>query len=568
VAKGSDLDRVTAIVLQEMRSPLIVLLCVYTIGISVMVVIPGVDGRSMGIFHAFYFMTYTATTTGFGELPLEFSDAQRMWATVCLYLSVVAWIYGIGTIIRLVQNPHFTRALDQNRFARAVARIKDPFFIICGFGDTGSLLARGLSDHRINAVVIDVDEERIKALRLRDYDVPMPGLEGDASVPKNLNDAGLARSNCKGVVLLTGNEDDNLKIAVMARLLNPVAEVVCHSTTRAHEEELKGLGSVVLTDPFETFARELGFALHQPPLHTLDEWLVGARGVSLANPISYPHGTWVLCGYGKLGRWLHQSLSDWGVKTVVVDPKIDEASEVTHGISGLATRANLEKAEIADAAGVIAATNSDADNLAILLTARNLNPNAKLIVRQNSHENELAFNAASADLIMQPSLVTARRILLRLLSPLIQELLDYLEVHPDILSEVVLPTLHESITQPSPALWTVRLTDAETPIALSYLNNHGSLTLDTVFRDARDRSRYLSAVPLLLKRNDECLIMPPRETILVPDDEILVCSTHSAKFIARSNLANSYTLAYLATGQVQTRGWLMAHLGGTVQTGR
>ena len=123
----------------------------------------------MGMFHAFYFMTYTATTTGFGELPQEFSDAQRMWATVCLYMSVVAWIYGIGTIIRLVQNPHFTLAVAQARFARAVARIREPFVIICGFGDTGSLLARGLSDRRMTAVIIDTDVERIKALKLRDY---------------------------------------------------------------------------------------------------------------------------------------------------------------------------------------------------------------------------------------------------------------------------------------------------------------------------------------------------------------------------------------------------------------
>jgi hypothetical protein len=100
-----------------MRAPLVVLVCVYTLGIAVMVMIPGSSGEPMGLFHAFYFMTYTATTTGFGELPHEFSDPQRMWATVCLYMSVVTWIYAIGTIIRLAQNPHFTLALAQARVA-------------------------------------------------------------------------------------------------------------------------------------------------------------------------------------------------------------------------------------------------------------------------------------------------------------------------------------------------------------------------------------------------------------------------------------------------------------------
>jgi len=561
MAKGSDLDRVTAIVLQEMRSPLLVLLGVYAIGISVMVMIPGVDGEPMGIFHAFYFMTYTATTTGFGELPVEFSNGQRMWATVCLYMSVVAWIYGIGTIIRLVQNPHFILALWQNRFARAVNRIREPFFIICGFGDTGSLLARGLSEHRMNAVVIDRDGERIKALRLRDYSVPMPGLEGDASVPKNLQDAGLTRKNCKGVVLLTGDEEVNLKIAVMTRLLNPEAEVICRSTSRVHEEELIGLGSVVLADPFETFARELGFALHQPPLHTLDEWLVGAKGISLSTLVSYPQGTWVLCGYGKLGRWLYKSLREWGVETVVVDPNVNTATDVADHINGLATRANLQKAGIAGAAGVIAATNSDADNLAILLTARSLNPGAQLIVRQNSHENELAFNAASADLIMQPSLVTARRILLRLISPLIQDLLEYLEQQPEFLSDVVMPALDEAVKVTGPALWTVTIGPQQTPAVMRYIEEAGSLTLTCLFRDIRDRSKSLNAVPLLLKRGEERVVMPDHFHELATGDEILVCSTHQAKARVRANIADTYTIRYLATGIEKPHGWLMSRVG-------
>ena len=560
MAKGSDLDRVTAIVLQEMRNPLIVLLGVYSLGIAVMVMIPGTDGQPMGIFHAFYFMTYTATTTGFGELPLEFSDGQRMWATVCLYMSVIAWIYGIGTIIRLIQNPHFTLAVDQTRFARSVARIREPFFIICGFGDTGSLLARGLSDRRMNAVIIDTDMERIKALRLRDYTVAMPGLEGDASVPKNLTDAGLTRSDCRGVILLTGDEDVNLKIAVMTRLLNPAAEVICRSTTRAHEEELKGLGSVVLTDPFETFARELGFALHQPPLHTLDEWLVGVH-VSLSTLISYPQGTWVLCGYGKLGHWLYRSLSDWGVNTVVVDPNVDVAAEVSRGIAGLATRANLEKAGIESASGVIAATNSDADNLAILLIARNLNPGAQLIVRQNSHENELAFNAASADLIMQPSLVTARRILLRLVSPLILDMLEYLEKNPALLSDVVLPRLRDTVRESSPSLWTIKLTTADSSVLVALLEEGGELPLASLFNDARDRSKTLPAVPLVLARGNEQTIMPDAETRLQVDDEVLVCSTSAAMSRLQTNLSSQHTVTYLVTGEDPARGWLMSWFG-------
>jgi len=560
MAKGSDLDRVTAIVLREMRVPLVALVGVYALGIAVMVMIPGVNGEPMSLFHAFYFMTYTATTTGFGEIPIPFSDPQRMWATICLYMSVVAWVYAIGTIIRLIQNPHFTLAVAQARFGRAVKRINEPFYIICGFGDTGSLLARGLSDHHMAAVIIDTDAERIKALTLRDYHVPMPGLEGDASVPKNLTDAGLARDHCRGVVLLTGDEDVNLKIAVMVRLLNPSASVVCRSLSRSHDEELTGLGSVVVIDPFESWARELGLALHKPSLHTLDEWLVGARGVSLEKLIFHPQGTWILCGYGKLGKMLHATLKNLGVKLVVIAVGVDAKPEVEVGISGLATRANLQRAGVSDVAGIVAATNSDADNLAILLTARNLNPKAHLIVRQNSHENELAFNAASADLIMQPSLVTARRILLQLISPLIRDWLDYLEDQPDFLHDICFPRLRAEVGDVEPALWTLRIDTEQAPAVLEYLLDD-QIAVGDVFRDVRERGSYLGCVPLVLKRVDEKMMLPAADVALQSGDEILMCSRRGVERIVRANMANIYTVEMLVTGIAPPRGYAMQWLG-------
>lgn len=74
----SDLDRVTAIVLQLMRGPILVLLSVYAIGITGMTLMPGQDADGnpshMNLFHSFYFFTYSATTTGFGEIPHPFTD--------------------------------------------------------------------------------------------------------------------------------------------------------------------------------------------------------------------------------------------------------------------------------------------------------------------------------------------------------------------------------------------------------------------------------------------------------------------------------------------------------------
>ena len=76
------------LILRRMRMPLLVLIVAYAVSILGLVLIPGmeVDGKPqhLTIFHAFYIMTYTATTTGFGELPVPFTDAQRLWVTISL----------------------------------------------------------------------------------------------------------------------------------------------------------------------------------------------------------------------------------------------------------------------------------------------------------------------------------------------------------------------------------------------------------------------------------------------------------------------------------------------------
>ena len=131
MATTTDLDRVSMVVLRYMRGPVFVLITVYAIGITGMSLIPGYDNNGnlvyMDLFHSFYFFTYTATTTGFGEIPYEFTDEQRLWAIFCVYMGVIAWLYAISSIFRLVRNQHFLFALNEHRFARRVRRIHRPF---------------------------------------------------------------------------------------------------------------------------------------------------------------------------------------------------------------------------------------------------------------------------------------------------------------------------------------------------------------------------------------------------------------------------------------------------------
>lgn len=558
MAATSELDRVSMVVLRYLRRPVFVLIVVYAIGITGMALIPGQDADGnveyMSLFHAFYFFTYTATTTGFGEIPNEFTDAQRLWTIFCLYMGVVSWLYAIGSTLRLVQNPHFLLALNEHQFAKSVRRTDHPFFIICGFGDTGSLLARGLSDHWLGAVVLDTDPERIKALALRDYHVKMPGLCADPTVPKHLVDAGVSLPNCKAVVVLTMDEEVNLRISIMARFLNPELPILCRSTSKRHSEHLEMLGNVTVINPFEIFAQLLSMAITAPRLHNLNSCLVHAKGVKLGEPLDVPIGDWILCGYGRMGKWLHQYFVKHGVRPVIIDPDVGEVAGASKIIHGHANHHSLKEAGIDRAAGIVAGTDHDHDNLSILMCVRAVRPEAFTIIRQNRHENQIAYDAANTDLILQSSLTTARRILKHLISPQIQELIENLRDQGEEITRQVVDQLRAAIGDKKPHLWRLNLCPQEASSIFEHLSKNRPLTTGELIRNPYNLGESIACMVFSIQRDDRLIMLPDLSERLYPGDEILLCGTEHSETLLAATLNNAYTLHYLITGIDAPRG--------------
>ncbi|MBT4145964.1 MAG: potassium channel protein, partial [Gammaproteobacteria bacterium] len=492
--------------------------------------------------------------TGFGEIPFAFSNAQRLWAIVCLYVSVVTWFYALGSIVRLFQNVLFKRAVDELRFALSVNRIVSPFYIICGFGDTGSVLVRGLNDAGLHAVVIDENAERIQALKLRNYKTSVPGLTADASVPKHLLEAGVTNQYCKAVVAITSNEDVNLKISAVARLLNPDIRILTMSKVDVFEETLAALGGEVhIVDAFKTFAKVLGGCINNPAFYALNNWLVGDKGATLESYVHPPVGDWIICGYGRMGMEANHVLSMNGVKTAVIDPHSrKKEEEIETYIEGGVNANTLTQAGIENAVGLLAAANDDGQNLSVLLNARSLNPNLFTIVRQNSHQNELAFEKANADMIMQPTLVTARKILLLLIAPLLKHFFRYLlaeEPGRNVLIKHVISTLQKKIGNKKPLLVTIEFTRERSSAVIQCLDDGHDVLLGDVISSPRNRDEDLDLMPFVIRSAGKEIVLPPNEYKIKAGDQLLFCGTANAKQALKATINNEYTLHYLRTGK-------------------
>lgn len=565
MAESPQSSKVTFIVLRYMRRPIMVLICVYALSMVGWIAIPGIDEdgnpENLSFFHAFYFLTYTVTTTGFGELPNTFTEAQRMWGIVSLYVGVIAWFYALGSIVGLVQNPDFQQSVMERRFAKQVAKITEPFFIICGFGNTGALLTRGLSDVGHTVVVIDKNSDRIKTVALRDYWSPVSGLCADARIPEHLIEAGLMKPNCRAVVALTQDEDVNLKISVTARLLNPSVWVVTQSTSEVHEDTLATLGeNVHIIDPFQTYAKYLGATISNPAVHTLNQWLAGTKDADLSKTLKPPRGTWILCGFGRMGRWIRESLHRQGIETVVIEPHLDDKEEGSEEfVVGMANQKNLLAAGIQDAAGIVAGTNNDSDNLSILLNARALNPDLFSVVRQNRYRNQVVFQAANVDLIMMPGLVSARRIFFLLVAPMLKNFFEALrerEAERDgAYIRSVVQRLESTVGGSQPRIWTVDTGDPAYRGLHRLIGQGKRVTLRHLIGDATDCTKTLACVPLMIHSGESIEVLPELSTAVKLGDEILFCGARRADYLVDATMYNEYTLTYLVTGRDAPRGW-------------
>jgi voltage-gated potassium channel len=69
--------------------------------------------------------------------------------------------------------------------------------------------------------------------------------------------------------------------------------------------------------------------------------------------------------------------------------------------------------------GIVAAGDNDTNNLSIAMTAKEVNPDLFVVVRQNRVANEVLFDAYDADFTMVPSRIVARECLALITSPLL-----------------------------------------------------------------------------------------------------------------------------------------------------
>ncbi len=549
--------------LRRMRAPIIVLIVIYAVSVIGLTLVPGVDAEGsaappLSFFHAFYFISYTATTIGFGEIPTAFSDAQRMWVTVCIYLTVIGWSYSIVTLIALLQDKGFQNTLTTNRFARRVQRLREPFYIVCGAGETGNLICRTFDRTGRAFVVLEKDELRVEELDLQDFKTDTPALAADARLPDNLLRAGLKHPKCRGVLAVTNDEQVNLAVAIAVRLLNPQVPVIARARTDSVAANMASFGTDHVINPFQRFAEYLALAVAAPERFRLIELLTSLPETPIPEPHRPPRGQWIMCGFGHFGRAVARHLQPTGITLTIIDPGAPDAN---HAIPGDGTEAaTLVAAGIGSAAGIIAGTDNDVNNLSIAVTAAELRPDLFVVLRQNHAANSPLFEAYHADFAMVPSQIVAQESIAVLTTPLLAEFLRALRERNEGWCLALVERLQGVNEGLTPAVSSLHFTASDAPAAHHALLRGTPITLGQLLRDGTDRSQPLGALTLLVERQGRHFVLPGDDFRLDVGDRLLIASGLAARRNLEFTVDNANELDYVLTGRTSSGNWLSQKL--------
>lgn len=206
---------------------------------------------------------------------------------------------------------------------------------------------------------------------------------------------------------------------------------------------------------------------------------------------------YIVCGYGRIGRVLCKNLKRKPLDLVVVEKNpeltsVMDADGVLYISGDAADEENLIRAGIKRAKGLVAVLASDADNVFLVLTARQLDPDLLIIARASQEESKSKLRAAGANTVESPYDMGAASMAHRIIRPTVTSFLALAFAHKrkDIQME-------------------------EIPVSAS------SDLVNVMLKDTGIRQKYNLIIIAIKKQDDSMLFNPSFEATIEVGDTVI-----------------------------------------------
>ena len=543
------------IILQKLRSPLLAIIVTYSIAILGMVLIPTLKENGeiyhLSFFDAFYFVSYMASTIGFGESPYAFTYAQKFWVTFSIYLTVIGWFYGIGTLVSAITDKTLKFELMRSRFKKQVNNIPTDFVIILGYTYVNAEVIKKFHSANLEAVLIDKSEEKINFFLLEENSRDIPVLVGDALLSETLKDAGIQHANCKAIVSLFTDEVKNLRISILTKFLNPKVKVIAKSTVRDITNSILDTDIAKPVNSFSIFAKRVDVAMHAPHALILENWIYDNSDL-MDEAQFIPMGRYIVCGYGRFGMALQETFHKHDVDYVFIDKNRLAPQKMIE--EGRFIRANPDDKEVLLEAGIkeasvlVVGTKDDIDNLSILITAKKLNPDIYIIVRENTMQEISIFQEARIDWVFMKERILINKTSLALTKPLQHCFLKKVIQENEIWAKTLVKWLRTSIGA-NPSLMDLVINKEESYAIYHELKRGTAIPIEILLHRLSDRKQTNHAIPMMIKRGEKEILLPQKGTKIKLGDKLLIACNEESREEIELIASNLYELHYMLFGE-------------------
>lgn len=200
----------------------------------------------------------TLSTVGFGTLH-EPSELGEWCISILIIINMIVFAYSITTLSSFLIEGEFRKYLKDYRVFQKIQQLSQ-HVIVCGYGRHGKEITREFTNTNVPFVIIERDEEQIKALR----ESKILYIEGDATNDDSLLEAGIERA--KAIILTFQDDTDNLYTVLSARQLNGDLKIISRSNNPTSEQKLKRVGADQVVVPERLGGFYMASLVHKPNL--------------------------------------------------------------------------------------------------------------------------------------------------------------------------------------------------------------------------------------------------------------------------------------------------------------
>jgi voltage-gated potassium channel len=154
------------------------------------------------------------------------------------------------------------------------------------------------------------------------------------------------------------------------------------------------------------------------------------RGRRMDKRISNLRNHIILCGAGRTGRHIAEEFQKTNTPFVVIEQNVEAIPHMLHLGDVLHLQADATQDEslllagIEHARGLVTVLGEDKDNVFVVLTARSLNPELRIVARLIEEENAEKLRKAGADEVVSPNAIGGLRMASVVIRPAVVSFLD------------------------------------------------------------------------------------------------------------------------------------------------